>query len=374
MSIFTGGWWGHPEYKLPPELNLIAVAHYLEALDIQAEAAAIIAVMGGKFPHFMTSLPGGTAWVPTEEKLDGIIYRLKKIKSFVDEALDPRHARDRAVLPRGHEVRQGRRQLPRVGRVRGQERWTPRTRFLPARLDPRRRSCRSSSRTPDKIMEYVEHSWYTADSGNLNPRNGVTNAAFGASDTQRPVLVGQGAAPRRARDGGRAARPDARRVRRRRRRTCSRDRRRHARRRSARRASPRSCSRCSGAWRRATSRPSSSRTRWSSGSASSSTRSRAATPQYFTESQADRGRRRGPVGGAARRAGALDAAARAARSTTTRSSRRRRGTCRRATPTASAGRWRRRSSATPVADVGAAARGAARRAQRSTLDSGAGST
>src|SRR5664280_1060075 len=60
LSIFTNGYWGHPAMKLPPALNLIAVAHYLEALQIQAQAAEIIAIMGGKFPHFMTSIPGGT--------------------------------------------------------------------------------------------------------------------------------------------------------------------------------------------------------------------------------------------------------------------------------------------------------------------------
>ena len=43
---------------------------------MQAEAARVIAIMGGKFPHFMTSLPGGTAWVPTEEKLDDVLFRL----------------------------------------------------------------------------------------------------------------------------------------------------------------------------------------------------------------------------------------------------------------------------------------------------------
>ncbi len=149
MSIFTGGWWGHPEYKLPPELNLIAVAHYLEALDVQAEAAAVIAVMGGKFPHFMTSLPGGTAWVATEEKIDGILYRLKKIKSFVDEALDPRHPGDRPVLPGGDEVRQGRRQLPRVGRVRGQEH-RPRVPHPAPRFDPRREAVGHTTRSPTR--------------------------------------------------------------------------------------------------------------------------------------------------------------------------------------------------------------------------------
>jgi hydrogenase large subunit len=31
LGIFANGYWGHPAYKLPPEANLMAVAHYLEA-------------------------------------------------------------------------------------------------------------------------------------------------------------------------------------------------------------------------------------------------------------------------------------------------------------------------------------------------------
>ena len=37
LGIFTNGYWGHPAYKLPPEANLLVVAHYLEALDFQKD-------------------------------------------------------------------------------------------------------------------------------------------------------------------------------------------------------------------------------------------------------------------------------------------------------------------------------------------------
>ncbi len=42
---------GHPQYKLPPEANLMGFAHYLEALDFQREIVKIHAVFGGKNPH-----------------------------------------------------------------------------------------------------------------------------------------------------------------------------------------------------------------------------------------------------------------------------------------------------------------------------------
>ena len=51
LGIFANGYWGHPAYKLPPEANLMAVAHYLEALAWQREAAKLHAIFGGKNPH-----------------------------------------------------------------------------------------------------------------------------------------------------------------------------------------------------------------------------------------------------------------------------------------------------------------------------------
>ncbi|RKZ36175.1 MAG: hydrogenase 1 large subunit [Gammaproteobacteria bacterium] len=51
LGIFSQGYWGHPAYKLPPEVNLMAFAHYLEALAWQREAAKLHTIFGGKNPH-----------------------------------------------------------------------------------------------------------------------------------------------------------------------------------------------------------------------------------------------------------------------------------------------------------------------------------
>ncbi len=119
LSIFTNGWFDHPAYSqtMPPELALIAVAHYLEALEMQAEAARVIAIMGGKFPHFMTSLPGGTAWVPTEEKLDDVLFRLMRVHDFVDNTMIPDTLAIAPFYTGRSQLRRRPRQLPGVGRV-----------------------------------------------------------------------------------------------------------------------------------------------------------------------------------------------------------------------------------------------------------------
>ena len=61
LGLFANGYWGHPAYILPAEVNLIAAAHYLEALDWQREFIKIQAILGGKNPHPQTYLVGGTA-------------------------------------------------------------------------------------------------------------------------------------------------------------------------------------------------------------------------------------------------------------------------------------------------------------------------
>ena len=84
LSIFSGNWFDAEDgtaYKLPPELDLICTAHYLEALKMQAKSSEIAALLGGKMPHVMTIIPGGTAFVPTAQKLDDLKY-------LVDEVYD----------------------------------------------------------------------------------------------------------------------------------------------------------------------------------------------------------------------------------------------------------------------------------------------
>ena len=51
LGIFNKAYWGHPAYKLPPEANLMAVAHYLEALGWQRDVAKLHTIFGGKNPH-----------------------------------------------------------------------------------------------------------------------------------------------------------------------------------------------------------------------------------------------------------------------------------------------------------------------------------
>ena len=68
LSIFSGNWFDTGEYNMTPEADLILTAHYLEALQMQSKASEIAALLGGKMPHIMTIVPGGTAFVPTRRE------------------------------------------------------------------------------------------------------------------------------------------------------------------------------------------------------------------------------------------------------------------------------------------------------------------
>ncbi|MQI04278.1 nickel-dependent hydrogenase large subunit, partial [Escherichia coli] len=82
LGIFANGYWGHPAMKLPPEVNLIVVAHYLQALECQRDANRVVALLGGKTPHIQNLAVGGVA---NPINLDGLgvlnLERLMYIKS-----------------------------------------------------------------------------------------------------------------------------------------------------------------------------------------------------------------------------------------------------------------------------------------------------
>ena len=86
LGIFANGYWGHPAYKLPPEVNLIGVAHYLDALEWQKEIVKIHAVFGGKNPH-PNYLVGG---VPCSINVDEVAAinseRLNLVSKLISQA------------------------------------------------------------------------------------------------------------------------------------------------------------------------------------------------------------------------------------------------------------------------------------------------
>ncbi|MCG7987152.1 MAG: nickel-dependent hydrogenase large subunit [Candidatus Thiodiazotropha weberae] len=86
LGPFASGYWGHPAMKLPPEVNLLAVAHYLQALDVQNNANKIVAILGGKSPHIQNVAVGGVSNSISHDAPSVLnIERLMLIKGFIDK-------------------------------------------------------------------------------------------------------------------------------------------------------------------------------------------------------------------------------------------------------------------------------------------------
>ncbi len=86
LGPFANGYWGHPAMTLPPEANLMAVSHYLEALDYQRKADQALGIISGKNPHIQNLSVGGvTAAINPDNEATLNTERLYWVKQLVEE-------------------------------------------------------------------------------------------------------------------------------------------------------------------------------------------------------------------------------------------------------------------------------------------------
>ena len=194
LGIFANGYWGHPEYKLPPELNLLAFAHYLEALAWQRNAARLLALFGGKNPHpnFIVggapvALDAKTGKAALDTKGRALVKTvIDDMRRFVDQVYVPdtlaiaRYYKDwsRRGEGVGNFMTYGEFPDPLAGADDTARLFIPRGVILdrdlssiqPVDLDD-----------PGQIQEYVSHSWYRYGAGQgqpLHPYEGETNPDY----------------------------------------------------------------------------------------------------------------------------------------------------------------------------------------------------
>ncbi|MDQ7066684.1 MAG: nickel-dependent hydrogenase large subunit [Sulfurimonas sp.] len=92
LGPFSNGYWGHGEYKLTPEQNLIMISHYLEALKFQTNISKAVAIFGGKTPHPQSIVVGGVTSVVdmlNPQRLNDYLFIIKEAKEFIDRAYIP---------------------------------------------------------------------------------------------------------------------------------------------------------------------------------------------------------------------------------------------------------------------------------------------
>jgi [NiFe] hydrogenase large subunit/hydrogenase large subunit len=188
LGPFANAYWGHPAYRLPPAANLMAVAHYLEALDWQREVIKIHAVLGGKNPHLQSFLVGGMATPVDPDRQASInagsiaeIRRLiHKAKDFVDRVYIPDLLAVAGFYKDWAGIGAG------VGNylVYGEypEEDTPSARlFLPSGVIRNKDLTRVDRFDPSKITEHIKHSWYEYEGGDgagKHPSQGETTPKY----------------------------------------------------------------------------------------------------------------------------------------------------------------------------------------------------
>lgn len=184
LGPFANAYWGHPAYRLPPEANLMAVAHYLEALDWQREFIKLHAVLGGKNPHLQSFLVGGmsTPIDPNSQSAlnAGTIAELKQLVARARDFVVRVYIPDLLAVAgfykdwAGHG--QGVGNYLVYGEYPDDDTASPAL-FLPSGIIRGRDLTKTEAFDPSKVSEYVAHSWYDyakGDAVSLHPFEGET--------------------------------------------------------------------------------------------------------------------------------------------------------------------------------------------------------
>jgi len=183
LGIFGNGYWGNKHYKLTPEQNLIGVTHYLQALDLQRDAAKMMAIFGGKNPHPQSIVVGGVTCVQD-------IQNPARIALFKDLLMNFRKFIKQAYLPDVYmagtmyadEALDGTGGGLKSYMSYGDFRLDDTGFYNAALLFPSGIVLNGDLSTvydfdPEKVAEDVTHSWYKGDKP-LHPFDGMTEPEY----------------------------------------------------------------------------------------------------------------------------------------------------------------------------------------------------
>ena len=191
LGIFANGYWGSPAYKLPPAVNLLAVAHYLEALEWQKELVKVHAIFGGKNPHPNYLVGGVPCAINIDdsnalnaERLAYVGQLLSEAKTFVDQVYIPDllaiagFYKDWGAVGGGLSNYLCYGDLPTHGFRDVSKFKFARGAILDRDLS---RLHEVDGRDAREIQEFIAHSWYQYEQGDaagLHPWNGETKLRY----------------------------------------------------------------------------------------------------------------------------------------------------------------------------------------------------
>ena len=191
LGIFAKAYWGHPAYKLPPEANLMAVSHYLEALSWQRDVARLHTIFGGKNPH-PNFVVGGVP-CPIDLNSDSAINAkrlaqvqeiINQMRTFVDQVYVPDTLAIAGFYKDWGSRGEGLGNFLTYGDFPEKGMDDPTSFLIPSGAILNRDLSTIHDvdmNAADEIQEYVAHSWYDYDGGKeaaLHPYDGETNLNY----------------------------------------------------------------------------------------------------------------------------------------------------------------------------------------------------
>jgi hydrogenase large subunit len=193
LGIFTNGYWGHPAYKLPPEANLMAVAHYLEALDWQRDVIRLHTIFGGKNPHPNFLVGGmasainldGTATI-NAERLTDIRDMITRAQRFVEQVYFPDLIAIASFYKDWASIGGGVKNYLSVGEFPEGNIDEYDKLYMPRGIILNRDLSTVHPFDPAKVREFITSSWYEYEGGDetgLHPYEGETKPKYDGPPT-----------------------------------------------------------------------------------------------------------------------------------------------------------------------------------------------
>ena len=168
------------DYRLPPEVNQQAAAHYLKALEIRRTGHEMVSIFSGKIPHSVGIVPGGVTATPTVDKIISFLWKLRIMQDFINNTYIPDVLAVAGTYSDYLEIGGGCKNLLSYGAydLEGEEPDLTRRKRLftqgvtsvdlkPGKLDT------------TKITEGVRYSWYQDSTSGRHPTQGETNPEYG---------------------------------------------------------------------------------------------------------------------------------------------------------------------------------------------------
>jgi hydrogenase large subunit len=203
LGIFANGYWGHPAYKLPPEVNLIGVAHYLDALEWQKEVVKIHAVFGGKNPHpnylvggVPCSIDADEVAAINSERLNLVSRLISQADEFVNQVYIPDLLAVASFYKDWAKYGGGLKNYLSYGEFPTKGYGNPES-FRYARGAVLGRDLavvhEVNPKDAQEIKEYIAHSWYSYEGGNevgVHPWAGETKIEYSGPKPPFETLAG----------------------------------------------------------------------------------------------------------------------------------------------------------------------------------------